>query len=70
YTGYIWLVGASGPIFSSQISYVVTLSGVFLSAVILSESYSPWVWLALILMIAGLALVQPRQAAEPAVAES
>lgn len=60
YTGYIWLVGAAGPVFSSQVAYVVTLAGIFLSALILSESYSSWVWTALFLMISGLALVQPR----------
>jgi drug/metabolite transporter (DMT)-like permease len=61
YTGYIWLVGAAGPVFSSLVAYVVTLSGVFFSALILSENYSSWVWMALILMIGGLALVQPRE---------
>ncbi|MDX1528200.1 MAG: DMT family transporter [Gammaproteobacteria bacterium] len=60
YSGYIWLVGLAGPVFSSQVSYVVTLAGVFLSALILSENYSSWVWMALVLMLAGLALVQPR----------
>jgi drug/metabolite transporter (DMT)-like permease len=62
YTGYIWLVGAAGPVFSSQISYVVTLAGVITSALVLGETYSAWVWAALALMICGLALVQPKQA--------
>ena len=61
YTGYIWLVGAAGPVFSSQISYVVTLAGVVTSALVLGETYSAWVWAALALMIGGLALVQPRR---------
>lgn len=61
YSGYIWLVGVAGPVFSSQVAYVVTLAGVFLSAIVLNESYSSWVWMALVLMIAGLALVQPRE---------
>jgi len=61
YGGYIWLVGAAGPVFSSQVAYVVTLSGVFLSAMVLSERYSAWVWFSLALMIIGLALVQPRK---------
>jgi drug/metabolite transporter (DMT)-like permease len=60
YTSYIWLVGKAGPVFASQAAYVVTGSAVLLSALILSETYSGWVWSALILMIAGLALVQPR----------
>lgn len=69
YTGYIWLVGAGGAVFSSQIAYVVTLSGVFFSALILSESYSAWVWLSLALMILGLTLVQPRSVERAAVVE-
>lgn len=60
YTGYIWLVGMTGAVFASQVSYVVTVSAVFLSSLVLSETYSGWVWSALTLMIAGLALVQPR----------
>jgi drug/metabolite transporter (DMT)-like permease len=63
YTGYIWLVGVAGPVFSSQIAYVVTVSGVLISALALKESYSGWVWAALVLMIGGLALVQPRRKA-------
>ncbi len=60
YSGYIWLVGMTSAVFASQIAYVVTLGGVFFSALLLSERYSPWVFLALGLMIAGLLLVQPR----------
>ena len=60
YTGYVWLVGAAGAVFSSQIAYVVTVAAVFLSALVLGESYSEWVWAALALMLTGLVLVQPR----------
>lgn len=60
YVGYIWLVGYGGPVFSVQVAYVVTLSGVFLSILFLHEGYSNWVWLALVLVILGLALVQPK----------
>jgi drug/metabolite transporter (DMT)-like permease len=62
YTGYVWLVGLAGAVFASQVAYVVTVSAVFLSSLILNESYSGWVWSALVLMIAGLALVQPHGA--------
>ena len=65
YTSYIWLVGKAGPVFASQAAYVVTVSAVLLSALILRETYSGWVWSALILMIAGLALVQPRKPNKP-----
>ena len=69
YTGYIWLVGVAGAVFASQIGYIVTISGVFISAIALSESYSSWVWAALGLMLVGLALVQPRANREPQTSE-
>ena len=58
YTGYIWLVGKAGAVFASQISYVVTISAVFFSFLVLGETYSGWVWSALVLMILGIVLVQ------------
>ncbi len=61
YAGYLWLVGATSPVFASQIAYVVTLGGVFFSALLLDERYSYWAFLALGLMMAGLFLVHPRQ---------
>lgn len=66
YTGYIWLVGITGAVFASQVSYVVTVAAVLLSSLILGETYSSWVWSALGLMVVGLALVQPRGAKQPA----
>lgn len=63
YTGYVWLIGAAGAVFAAQIAYLVTGSGVFWAMVMLGERYSLWVWAALGLMLAGLALVQPRPGA-------
>ena len=60
YVGYIWLVGFSGSVFSAQTAYPVTISGVFLSIIFLEEGYSGWIWAALVLVIVGLALVQPK----------
>ncbi|MDJ0612738.1 MAG: DMT family transporter [Rhizobiaceae bacterium] len=60
YVGYIWLIGYGGPVFGVQVAYPVTLSGVFLSVVFLGEGYSAWIWLALVLVIFGLVLVQPK----------
>ncbi len=65
YTGYVWLVGMTGAVFASQMAYVVTVSAILLSALLLSEIYSAWVWSALALMMAGLTLVQPRGARQP-----
>ena len=61
YGGFVWLIGRAGPVFAAQVAYVVTLTGVFLGIVILGEVHSTWVWLSLVLMMAGLALVQPRE---------
>lgn len=60
YAGYIWLVSAAGAVFASQVAYIVTVTGVGWSIAILSESYSGWIWSALALMLAGLALVAPQ----------
>lgn len=60
YGGYIWLIGAGGPIFASQIAYVVTLGGVVFSMWLLGEARSGYVIGALLLMLAGLSLVLPR----------
>ena len=62
YSGYIWLVGKAGSVFAAQVAYIVTGAGVVWSIILLGERYSPWVWAALILMMAGIALVQPRKA--------
>jgi drug/metabolite transporter (DMT)-like permease len=60
YTGYVWLVGRAGPVFAVQVSYLVTLFGVTWAMLFLGESYSPYFWAALAVMLAGLALIQPR----------
>lgn len=60
YAGYMWLVGLAGPVFTSQIAYVVTTTAVALSAFFLGEEYSNFVWVALIMMMFGLVLVQPK----------
>ena len=61
YVGYVWLVPRVGPVFVVQISYFVTLFGVFWAALILGERYPSLVWAALALMLVGMALVQPRR---------
>lgn len=61
YTGYVWMVGRTGPVFAVQVSYLVTGFGVLWAIVFLGESYSGWVWAAMGLMFVGMFLVQPRQ---------
>ena len=60
YTGYVWLVGQAGSVFSAQVSYLVTAAGVLWSVTLLGERYGGAVWLAFVLMMVGVALVQPR----------
>ncbi len=62
YSGYVWFVGRVGAVFAAQVAYAVTLFGVFASAWFLAEAYPSTMWAALGLMIAGMALVQPRKA--------
>lgn len=61
YFGFIWLIGQAGPVFASQVAYVVTGSGVILGMIVYAERHSPWIWAALALMFAGLALVKPKR---------
>ncbi|MBU2980757.1 DMT family transporter [Lentibacter algarum] len=60
YSGYVWLVGRAGAVFAAQVSYLVTIFGVVWSMLLLKEAYSPYIWAALGLMLAGMFLVQPR----------
>jgi drug/metabolite transporter (DMT)-like permease len=54
---FIYLVGTTGPIFASQMAYLVMVSGVLWGILIFAESHSGWIWGALGVMLAGLALV-------------
>lgn len=66
YAGYVWLVGRAGPVFTVQVSYLVTGFGIFWAKLILGEAYPPAVWAALGAMFLGMYLVQPRPAPAPA----
>lgn len=60
YATFIWLIGITGPVFTSLVAYLVTIFGVFWSIVFLNESYSGWIWAALCLMLLAMFLVRPR----------
>lgn len=64
YVGFLWIIGQAGAVFAAQTSYFVTGFGVFWAIIFLGEQYPPLVWLAFAVMLAGLALVQPRAAAQ------
>lgn len=56
---FLHLVSETGPVFASQMAYLVTIFGVFWGVVLFGEQHSPWIWGALIVMLAGLTLVKP-----------
>lgn len=61
YSSFMWLIMAAGAVFAAQVSTFVTAFGVLWAIWILGEAYSGYIWTALALMLAGLALVQPRK---------
>jgi drug/metabolite transporter (DMT)-like permease len=64
YASYVWLASKAGSVFASQTAYLVTGSGVLWAMLLLGERFSPLVWVALVVMLAGVALVQPRAKAD------
>jgi len=60
YATYVWLAATAGSVFAAQSSYLVTGAGMLWAMALLGERPSPMVWLALAVMLAGVALVQPR----------
>lgn len=60
YATYVWLIGRAGAVYAAQVGYLVTGFGVLWAMLILGERYSGWVWAAMALILAGVALVQPR----------
>ena len=63
YATYVWLAAHAGAVFASQTSYIVTGTGVFWAMGVLGERLSPYAWIALVLILGGLALVRPRDSA-------
>ena len=60
YATYVWLASRAGSVFASQSTYLVTGSGIIWAMLLLGERFSPTIWLALVIMLAGVALVRPR----------
>ena len=63
YAAYVWLAFRAGAVFASQCSYIVTGAGIFWAMLILGERFSPVLWLSLVLLLSGVALVSPRRRA-------
>lgn len=60
YALYVTLLRRAGSIFATQIAYVVTGSALGWSVALLGERPAPTIWVAMVLIFAGLALVRPR----------
>ena len=56
---FIKLVKNYGPVFASQVNYLITISGIMWGYIILSEVHSMRFWGSLLLIIGGLFLVRP-----------
>lgn len=61
YSAYVWLAATAGAVFAALTSYIVTGAGMVWAMLLLGEQHSGWLWAALVLMLAGVALVQPRE---------
>ena len=57
---FMYVLTRYGALFASQTGYIVTLSGVVWGMIIFHEEHSLWVWLSVLMMLTGLALVTPR----------
>ncbi len=61
YATYVWLAARAGSVFAAQSSYLVTGAGMIWAMLLLGERPALTVWLAVVVMLAGVALVQSRQ---------
>ena len=61
YTLFVLTIANSGPLFASQVAFLVTISGVLWGMLIFGETHSSWVWLSLVLMLIGMSLVSPKR---------
>ena len=61
YSMFLYLIVHAGPVFASQVAYIVTFSGVLWGIAIFDEDHSAWIWASLAVMLVALALVAPRK---------
>ena len=63
--GLFELIRLSGPTYASQITYIVTLTGVMFGIVMFGEVHSVWVWGATAMVLFGVGLVNLRPPPKP-----
>jgi drug/metabolite transporter (DMT)-like permease len=54
---FIASIRQAGPVFASQTAYLITIAGVLWGMLLLHEHHSLWIWVAMLAMCAGVALV-------------
>ena len=62
FTLFFVLVRIAGPVYFSQVAYLVTFFGIGIAMVIFGERYSLWLWAALLVTVYGVWLVNSAQA--------
>lgn len=58
---YFVLLRRAGPVYFSQVAFIVTLNAIMWGVLLFDEQHSFWIWVALILIFLGVALVNLRQ---------
>ena len=69
YMMFFYTIKSAGPVFASQCAYIVTISGVLWGILIFSEVHTIWLWLSVVVMMAGLALVTPAARSDKSLSE-
>ena len=59
YSMFFHTIKTAGPVFASQCAYIVTIAGVLWGIVIFSEEHTVWVWMSVLVIMLGVALVSP-----------
>lgn len=54
------IIDQAGPVFFSQVGFIVPVAGVLWSMWLLGESHSNGIWISLALLLAGISMVRPR----------
>lgn len=61
YVLYFQIIRLAGPVYLSQVGYLVVVVGVITGMLVFGERHSLWVWLGIGLMVSGLTLVNVGQ---------
>jgi drug/metabolite transporter (DMT)-like permease len=61
FTLFFLLVRIAGPVYFSQVAYLVTFFGIAIAMVVFDERYSAWHWAAFAVTVAGVILVNRTQ---------